>query len=280
MLNPYQGMDEPNQPARPQDSLWQLINNPMWYNYQRQEEERKAQEFYQQYGRYPIGGGGAAGAGAAAAGGPAAGGAGAAGAAGAAIPGAAGPMIGTASSGAASAGVPASLAAAGGGGGWAGALEKLGGVFGGMASSAAAGKQNQGNMAIAEFQALLSAALAKQAAETNKARDIRTAPQDRLKQQLTANLIQGWKPTTISHPRATIPQIGGGAPAFNATTQEHAGLMSADALARQRQGQSAPDITPSMQMPPSPTMPTNSWWDKLLGYGGAAATIGSQFVRR
>ena len=148
-------------------------------------------------------------------------------------------------------------------------LTGLGGVLGGASKARSEANQQQGQMALSQYNTELAGKIAEQSAQTNRARDVSTAGPTRLKEQILANMIQGWKPMNVTPNWSGKPQISGGMPSsFSPATQMQAGSMSRDALMRQLQGVNAPDITPPITLPNAPQMPRSGWLDKLLGIGG------------
>ena len=262
MLEQYLSPEE--RPKPPDDSLWQFIGpQASWNSYLKLKDLYDAQEFRAKYGRNPIGGGGAAGAPAAAASQSGTG---------------AGLGAGGVATGMEGAGSVTAPAAAGTGLG-----SKLGAastILGSMSDARSNANMAQNTTAMSLFDRMLAASIAERLSQSQRAQDIRTAPGDRMQQQMQSNLIQGWKPVSVQSDWAKIPNVTGGVPAFNAGTLELAGLNSADALARARQGQAAPDITPIMQTPEAPQMSSANWLDSLLGYGGAAAGLLSLFTKK
>lgn len=272
-VNPW---ERPTTPA--QHDWYDIIGpNAEWLNYQRGQENAYAEKFLQEHGRYPIGGGG--GVGSATAAGGMGGGAGAGGAAAGASGTGTGLGAGGLATGMEGAGT---VGAATSGGGWLSTLGDVGTVLGSMADARSNANTASNNTAMSLYDRMLSAAIADRMAQSQRAQDVSDAPGNRMRQQLQSNLIQDWKPVSISSNYAVKPTVSGGigSVGFNDTTKELAGLNSQDAMTRAKMGWDAPDITPKMNMPQAPEMSGGSWLDTLLGYGGAAASMAGLYGKK
>jgi len=167
---------------------------------------------------------------------------------------------------------------------WLPLLAGLGSLFGGASAARGDSKSAQSNAASQQAASELAAYTAQQNAMGQRAQDIATRPQQRVGAGALGDLVTQYKTPNVEWGGAgTIPQVSGGFQglSFSPGTQESAQLMQRDALLRQMQGQSAPDITQVGRVPNvTQNYPKDSWLDKLLGYGalglgGAEAILGS-----
>lgn len=154
---------------------------------------------------------------------------------------------------------------------WLPLLAGLGSLFGGASAARSDAKKDQASTAQDQYRSELAAWTARQNAEANRANTIASRPGQRLAQGALGNMVESFTPPTVSWGGAgSIPKVSGGWGdlKFNDATKQNASLMQRDALMRQMQGQSAPDIASVNPMPSEPTMPSKSWLDTLLGVGG------------
>ena len=160
-------------------------------------------------------------------------------------------------------------------------LTGLGSLFGGAASASQNAKSQQATAAGQQANSELAAYTALQNAKAQQAQDIATRPQQRVGAGALGDLVTQYKTPSVQWGGAgSIPQVSGGFQglSFSPGTQASASLMQRDALLRQMQGQSAPDITSVGQIPDvTKNYPQESWLDKILGYGalglGGASTV-------
>jgi hypothetical protein len=162
-------------------------------------------------------------------------------------------------------------------------LSGLGSIFGGAAKAKQDAKIQQADMATQQGNLALNAYNTDMTARAKQASDISTQPTNRLQQGALGNMVSEWTPSKVNWGGAgTIPQISGGFSdlKFNDSTKQSADLMQKDALLRQMQGQTAPDITVAKPVPDvMANFPSNktSFLDQLLGWGGLLGSAAGAF---
>jgi hypothetical protein len=162
-------------------------------------------------------------------------------------------------------------------------LGAIGSLLGGIAGSGSKAKADQNQTALDQFKTELSARIAQANTGATRSASIRTAPGDRLKQATQGNLAQEWTNPSIAAFDPANPyakRVSGGIGAVNPSSimRDIGAANQTDALSRSQAGQNSTDIAPAMVMPNAPEMSSSSWLDKLIGYGGAAATAGGMMT--
>ena len=186
---------------------------------------------------------------------------------------------------------------------WQFLLPALGSVLGGLAGGRAQGRQSAAQTNLQRDQlatqqygtqqnALIQALLAAENANMGRANlDLNrrqfqlSAPGQRGQNAVRGDMMANAQDVSISHPRATLPQISGGMrpSMLSGNTRALGQDMSRQALLQQLKGDNFEDVPQqnwggAVLKPPSQTpLPQGNWFDKFLGVAAPIAAIGGAF---
>lgn len=153
------------------------------------------------------------------------------------------------------------------------AITGIASLFGKATEGSAKGRQAADTAAADRYRTAANIWAQQQQNQFDQWRMAQKAPLQRASQSVRGDVLSGVQPYQLSHPRATIPQSGGGynPSLLSPASRLQGNLLTRDALIKQLTG----DL-PQMIAPPStPAVSKPSIWEKLGGIGAlAGGTLG------